>query len=141
MTKLDAPDRIKEKIEKEIERLEKIPPASAEGGVIRTYVEWLLSLPWRKETEDDLDIARAEEILNEDHYGLEKAKERVLEYLAVQKMVKRLKGPILCLVGPQEWGKPPLVVPLLAHLVVSLYEFPSAVFGMRQKFGDIGEPM
>lgn len=105
LSKLDAPDKVKEKIEKEIERLEKIPPASAEGGVIRTYVEWLLSLPWREETEDHLDIARAEEILNEDHYGLEKAKERVLEYLAVQQMVKRLKGPILCLVGPPGVGK------------------------------------
>lgn len=102
---LQAPDSIKEKVEKEIQRLEKIPTSSAEGGVIRTYVEWLLDLPWVKGTEDDLDLNKAEEILDEDHYGLEKAKERVLEYLAVQQLVKKLKGPILCLVGPPGVGK------------------------------------
>ncbi|WP_058302241.1 endopeptidase La [Gorillibacterium timonense] len=101
----DLPDKVREKIEKEIDRLEKMPAASAEGGVIRSYIDWLLALPWSKATEDDLDLARAEEILNEDHYGLEKPKERVLEYLAVQKLVKKLKGPILCLVGPPGVGK------------------------------------
>ncbi|WP_134699983.1 endopeptidase La [Ammoniphilus sp. YIM 78166] len=100
-----APERIIEKIEKEIERLEKTPPTSAEGNVIRTYIDWLLSLPWTKKTEDNLDIRNAEKVLDEDHYGLEKAKERVLEYLAVQKLVDRLKGPILCLVGPPGVGK------------------------------------
>ncbi|GGE18240.1 Lon protease [Marinithermofilum abyssi] len=105
LEELDAPDYVKEKAEKEIQRLEKIPTSSAEGGVIRTYVEWLLDLPWNKQTEDDLDLNKAERILDEDHYGLEKAKERVLEYLAVQKMVKRLKGPILCLAGPPGVGK------------------------------------
>jgi ATP-dependent Lon protease len=105
LSKLDAPDYVVEKVEKEIERLEKIPTTSAEGGVVRTYVEWLLQLPWRKETKDDLDLKKAEKILDEDHYGLEKAKERVLEYLAVQKMVNKLKGPILCLVGPPGVGK------------------------------------
>jgi ATP-dependent Lon protease len=99
------PDKVREKMEKEIDRLEKMPAASAEGGVIRNYIDWLLSLPWLKESEDDLDIEKAEEILNEDHYGLEKPKERVLEYLAVQKLVKKLKGPILCLVGPPGVGK------------------------------------
>lgn len=99
------PDKVREKVEKEIDRLEKMPAASAEGGVIRNYIDWLLSLPWSKESEDDLDIEKAEEILNEDHYGLEKPKERVLEYLAVQKLVKKLKGPILCLVGPPGVGK------------------------------------
>ncbi|SDW24573.1 ATP-dependent Lon protease [Marininema mesophilum] len=105
LEKLSAPDVVREKIEKEIHRMEKTPTSSAEGGVIRTYVEWLLDLPWHKETEDDLDISKAEKILNQDHYGLEKAKERVLEYLAVQQMVKKLKGPILCLVGPPGVGK------------------------------------
>ncbi|MEW9670811.1 endopeptidase La [Ammoniphilus sp. 3BR4] len=100
-----APERVKEKIEKEIERLEKTPPTSAEGNVIRTYIDWLLSLPWDRKTEDNLDIKHAEKVLDEDHYGLEKAKERVLEYLAVQKLVDRLKGPILCLVGPPGVGK------------------------------------
>ena len=101
----DLPDKVREKIEKEIDRLEKMPAASAEGGVIRNYIDWLLRLPWSRNTEDDLDIDKAEEILNEDHYGLEKPKERVLEYLAVQKLVKKLKGPILCLVGPPGVGK------------------------------------
>lgn len=105
LAQLDAPDYVVERVEKEIERLEKIPTTSAEGSVIRTYVEWLLQLPWRKETKDDLDLKKAENILDEDHYGLEKAKERVLEYLAVQKMVNKLKGPILCLVGPPGVGK------------------------------------
>lgn len=100
-----VPDLVKEKIEKEIDRLEKMPSTSAEGGVIRNYIDWLLSLPWSKTTEDDLSLSKAEAILNDDHYGLEKPKERVLEYLAVQKLVKQLKGPILCLVGPPGVGK------------------------------------
>lgn len=101
----NVPDKVREKVEKEIDRLEKMPAASAEGSVIRNYIDWLLGLPWGKETEDDLDLGKAEQILNEDHYGLEKPKERVLEYLAVQKLVKKLKGPILCLVGPPGVGK------------------------------------
>lgn len=101
----DVPEKVREKIEKEIDRLEKMPITSAEGSIIRNYLDWLLGLPWSKHTEDDLDINKAEKILNEDHYGLEKPKERVLEYLAVQKLVKRLKGPILCLVGPPGVGK------------------------------------
>jgi len=105
LAETEVPEKVREKIEKEIDRLEKIPTTSAEGGVIRNYLDWLLGLPWSKSTEDDLDIKRAEEILNEDHYGLEKPKERVLEYLAVQKLVKKLRGPILCLVGPPGVGK------------------------------------
>jgi ATP-dependent Lon protease len=101
----DVPDNVRERIAKEIDRLERMPTSSAEAGVIRNYIDWLLALPWRKRTEDDLDIAKAEAVLNEDHYGLEKPKERVLEYLAVQKLVNRLKGPILCLVGPPGVGK------------------------------------
>ncbi|GAA3408394.1 endopeptidase La [Paenibacillus hodogayensis] len=100
-----VPDKVREKIEKEIDRLEKMPATSAEGAVIRNYVDWLLALPWSKRTEDDLDIGKAEDVLNEDHYGLEKPKERVLEYLAVQQLVQKLKGPILCLVGPPGVGK------------------------------------
>ncbi|MGP0587403.1 endopeptidase La [Paenibacillus timonensis] len=99
------PENVREKVEKEIDRLEKMPASSAEGGVIRNYVDWLLSLPWSNKTEDDLDLSKAEQVLNEDHYGLDKPKERVLEYLAVQKLVKKLKGPILCLVGPPGVGK------------------------------------
>ncbi len=96
---------MEDKIEKEIDRLEKMPSSSAEGSVVRNYIDWLLSLPWNQKTPDDLDIHKAEEILDADHYGLEKPKERVLEYLAVQKLVQKLKGPILCLVGPPGVGK------------------------------------
>ncbi|MBB6672299.1 endopeptidase La [Cohnella nanjingensis] len=99
------PEKIAAKVEKEIDRLEKMPASSAEGAVIRTYVEWLLALPWSKVTEDHLDLAKAEQILEDEHFGLEKPKERVLEYLAVQQLVKKLKGPILCLVGPPGVGK------------------------------------
>jgi len=105
LEKSDAPERIKTKIEKEMERLEKMPSTSAEGSVIRTYIDTLLVLPWTKTTEDNLDIDHAEKVLDEDHYGLEKPKERVLEYLAVQKLVNSMRGPILCLVGPPGVGK------------------------------------
>ncbi|MDB4868666.1 MAG: lon [Cohnella sp.] len=105
LEEVQLPEKIAAKVEKEIERLEKMPASSAEGAVIRTYVEWLLALPWTKQTEDDLDIVKAEQILEEEHYGLDKPKERVLEYLAVQKLVKKLKGPILCFVGPPGVGK------------------------------------
>lgn len=90
---------------KELDRYEKVPTASAESSVIRNYLDWLISLPWSKETRDDLDILKAERILNKDHYGLEKVKERILEYLAVQQLTNSIKGPILCLVGPPGVGK------------------------------------
>jgi len=105
LAEAELPEKIAAKVEKEIDRLEKMPASSAEGSVVRTYVEWLLALPWKKMTDDDLDIANAEHILNEEHYGMDKPKERVLEYLAVQKLVKKMKGPILCLVGPPGVGK------------------------------------
>ncbi|WP_078545286.1 endopeptidase La [Litchfieldia alkalitelluris] len=90
---------------KELERYEKIPQTSAESAVIRNYIEWLLALPWTKATVDQLDIHHAEDVLEKDHYGLEKVKERVLEYLAVQQLTQSLKGPILCLAGPPGVGK------------------------------------
>ncbi|WP_417168685.1 endopeptidase La [Terrihalobacillus insolitus] len=101
----DMPERIIKVASKELDRYEKVPQSSAESSVIRNYIDWLLALPWTKETEDNLDINHAEKILDEDHYGLEKVKERVLEYLAVQQLTQSLKGPILCLVGPPGVGK------------------------------------
>ncbi|WP_028971704.1 endopeptidase La [Sporomusa ovata] len=101
----NLPKEVEEKINKEIDRLEKMPPMVAESGVIRTYLDWLLALPWNNETDDRLDITVAEEILNEDHYGLEKVKERILEYLSIRKLTDKMKGPILCLVGPPGVGK------------------------------------
>ena len=105
LAKLDLPDDVVEKIRKELDRLERIPIASAEGSVIRTYVDWLMSLPFADQTMPEIDLDRAERILNEDHYGLEKVKERMMEHLAVQKLVAKPKGPILCLVGPPGVGK------------------------------------
>lgn len=101
----NMPESIETKALKELDRYEKMPASSAESSVIRNYIDWLLNLPWTRETEDVLDINHAEDILNEDHYGLEKVKERVLEYLAVQQLTKELKGPILCLAGPPGVGK------------------------------------
>lgn len=105
LKKLKLPAKIHDKIEKEIKRLNKIQSGSAEGGVIRTYIEWILALPWNKASKSNFDLKNSEAILNEDHYGLEKVKERILEYLAVMKLSKTLKGPILCLVGPPGVGK------------------------------------
>ncbi|MFQ3610618.1 MAG: endopeptidase La [Fimbriimonadales bacterium] len=99
------PQETAERALKEVDRLEKMPFASPEASVIRTYLDVLLSLPWNKQTEDRVDIGEAERILNEDHYGLKKVKERVLEFLAVRKLSGSLKGPILCFVGPPGVGK------------------------------------
>jgi ATP-dependent Lon protease len=91
--------------ERELSRLEKLPPAAAEHGVIRTYLEWLVELPWSAETEDNLDIAHAREVLDADHYDLERVKDRILEYLAVRKLKPDSPGPILCFAGPPGVGK------------------------------------
>ena len=98
-------EEAEEKALKELDRLAQIPSQSAESGVIRTYVDWILALPWKEETEHQLGLSEAQRILDEDHYGLEKPKENVLEYLAVLQLVKHLKGPIICLVGPPGVGK------------------------------------
>jgi ATP-dependent Lon protease len=98
-------DEAKKVALKEVDRLAVIPPVSAEYTVVRTYLDWLVSLPWAKATEDKLDIKRAREILNEDHYDLDKVKERILEYLSVLKLKNDMKGPILCFVGPPGVGK------------------------------------
>lgn len=103
--KLKLPKEAHDKAFKELERLEKMPPMVAEAVVVRNYLDWILSLPWSKETRDRLDLKVAEQILDEDHYGLEKPKERIIEYLAIRKLAKRMKGPIICLVGPPGVGK------------------------------------
>ena len=103
--KLNLPAEVEKKALHEVERLAKMPPMVAEAVVVRNYLDWLLALPWNTFTEDHLDLKEAERILNEDHYGLEKVKERILEYLAVCKLAKELKGPILCLIGPPGVGK------------------------------------
>jgi ATP-dependent Lon protease len=99
------PEGVETKALKELGRLEKMPAASAETSVIRTYLDWLIGLPWASESEEKLDLAEAQAILDEDHYGLEKVKERVLEYLAVHKLTNKMRGPILCFAGPPGVGK------------------------------------
>ncbi|MDR0822312.1 MAG: endopeptidase La, partial [Endomicrobium sp.] len=99
------PQAVRDAAEKELARLDKMYSMSPEATVIRTYIEWILDLPWEKSTDDNLDLKRAQEILNQDHYGLEKVKDRILEYLAVLARVKKIKGPILCFIGPPGVGK------------------------------------
>ncbi|MCC7202247.1 MAG: endopeptidase La [Nitrospirae bacterium] len=99
------PEEVMKEAERELNRLEKLPTSSPEYNVIRTYLDWIMDLPWNKSTEDNLDLERAEKILNDDHYDLEKIKERIIEYLAVRKLKKDTKGPILCFVGPPGVGK------------------------------------
>lgn len=99
------PEEAEKKVLKELDRLLKMPSGSAEGSVIRTYLDWIFDLPWNTKTNEVIDLERAEAILEEDHYGLAKVKERIIEYLAIHKLTNHLKGPILCLVGPPGVGK------------------------------------
>lgn len=99
------PEEVEKKVNKELDRLAKMPQGSAEGSVIRTYLDWIFDLPWNKSTQEIIDLNFAQETLEQDHYGLTKVKERIIEFLAVQKLKNNMKGPILCLVGPPGVGK------------------------------------
>jgi ATP-dependent Lon protease len=99
------PEKVLKETEKQIKRLEKMHPDTAESATVRTYLEWMVELPWSKKSKDNLDLKSAHKVLNEDHYDLEKVKERILEYLAVRKLKEKMKGPILCFVGPPGVGK------------------------------------
>ncbi|MCH4096271.1 MAG: endopeptidase La [Acidaminococcus provencensis] len=105
MSKLKLPKDVKQKLEKELDRLYKMPPMMAESAVIRNYLDTVLSLPWGKTTRENYDLKKAAEVLDKDHYGLKKVKERILDYLAVRAITKTNKGPIICLVGPPGVGK------------------------------------
>ena len=109
LAKTPLNDEAREKAEKELERLSRMAPGTPEIGVSRTYVEWILDMPWGKMTTDNLDLKRARKVLEEDHYGLEQVKERIIEYLAVLRMKKDMKGPILCFAGPPGVGKTSIV--------------------------------
>ncbi|RLC60872.1 MAG: endopeptidase La [Chloroflexota bacterium] len=113
----DMPDEVREKAEKELNRLAAMPPMAPETGIIRTYLDWLLELPWSKATEDNMDIAAAARALEESHYGLSQAKERILEYIAVRKLAAdKMRSPILCFVGPPGTGKTSLGKSIAAAL-------------------------
>jgi len=99
------PEKVLKETEKQLKRLEKMHPDTAESATVRTYLEWMVELPWSKRSKDNLDLKAAAKVLNEDHYDLEKVKERILEYLAVRKLKEKMKGPILCFVGPPGVGK------------------------------------
>src|SRR5919109_5199177 len=99
------PEKVLKETEKQLKRLEKMHPDTAESATVRTYLEWMVELPWSKKSKDNLDLRSAQKVLNEDHYDLEKVKERILEYLAVRKLKEKMKGPILCFVGPPGVGK------------------------------------
>ena len=103
--KAKMPAEVKPEAEKQLRRLEQMHPESSEASLVRTYLDWLVELPWNKRTKDNLNIQKAKEVLDEDHYNLEKIKERILEYLAVNKLRRKIKGPILCFVGPPGVGK------------------------------------
>ncbi|MDH3445139.1 MAG: LON peptidase substrate-binding domain-containing protein, partial [Deltaproteobacteria bacterium] len=103
--KAKMPAEVKAEAEKQLRRLEQMHPESSEASLVRTYLDWVVDLPWSKSTKDNLNIRKAKQVLDEDHYDLEKIKERILEYLAVNKLRKKIKGPILCFVGPPGVGK------------------------------------
>jgi len=105
LAKLQVPDEVREELEKQINRLSQMHPESAETAVVRNYLDWMFSLPWNESTPDNLDLKSAKKILDEDHYGLEKVKMRILEYLAVRSLSQKIRGPILCFVGPPGVGK------------------------------------
>jgi ATP-dependent Lon protease len=105
LLKLKVAVEVREELEKQISRLSQMHPESAETAVVRNYLDWMFALPWNKTTVDNLDLKKAKQILDEDHYGLDKVKERIIEYLGVRKLSKKIKGPILCFVGPPGVGK------------------------------------
>src|SRR3989441_9625304 len=103
--KAKMPKKVFEEVERQINKLERMHPDSAETATVRNYLDWMVNLPWALQTKDNLDLKKAQEILDDDHYGLETIKERIVEYLAVRKLKKKMRGPILCFVGPPGVGK------------------------------------
>ena len=130
----NLPEDVLKAVNRELGRLEQLPPAAAEYGVIRTYLDWILCLPWSEHTEDDLDLDHARAILDEDHFDLEKVKERIVEYLAVAKLKSDIAGPILCFVGPPGVGKTSL-----GHSIARTSDASSPDLGRRRP-RRVGDP-
>ncbi|MBI4710492.1 MAG: endopeptidase La [Nitrospirae bacterium] len=124
-------ERVEKEALKQLKRLEKMHPDSAEAGTIRTYIDWLIELPWAKSTQDNLDLKGAKKVLDEDHYDLERVKERILEYLGVRKLKEKMKGPILCFVGPPGVGKTSLGKSIARSLGREFYRM--SLGGMRDE--------
>ena len=140
---LDAaglPEHAREAADRELRRLEKLPTQAAEHGVIRTYLEWIASLPWSKATEDDLDLGRSREVLDEDHYDIEKVKDRILEFLAVRKLKPDARSAILCFVGPPGVGKTSLGKSIARALGASSSASRSAACATSPRSAGIGAP-
>jgi len=125
------PEKVEKEAIKQINRLEKMHPDSAEAGTIRTYIDWLVELPWSESTKDNLDLKKAKQVLDEDHYDLEQIKERILEYLGVRKLKEKMKGPILCFVGPPGVGKTSLGKSIARALGREFYRM--SLGGMRDE--------
>ncbi|GMA60553.1 hypothetical protein GCM10025859_09930 [Alicyclobacillus fastidiosus] len=128
------PPDVYEKVDKEISRLERIPAASAEGTVARSYIDWLLALPWTERANSVIDLGRAERVLDEEHYGMEKIKERILEFIAVQKLVNKQAGPIICLAGPPGVGKTSLARSIATSLKRPFVRVSLGAFATTRKF-------
>ena len=128
------------KATQELEKLEAMPPMSAESTVSRNYLDWLLAVPWKKKSKETRSVDKAEKVLNEDHYGLEKIKERILEFLAVRQLVKNPKGSILCFAGPPGVGKTSSACRSPRLPVANSSASPSAASVTRQRFAVIAAP-
>ena len=135
------PKEAQEKAEAELKKLRNMGPMSAEATVVRNYLDWMTDVPWKKASRLNNDIKKAREILDADHYGLDKVKERIIEYLAVQKRTKKLKGPILCLVGPPGVGKTSLGKSLPKQQAVNLCVWRLAVCAMKLRSEVIAGPI
>ena len=135
------PKEARDKAEAELKKLRNMGPMSAEATVVRNYLDWMISMPWKKASRLNKDILKAREILDADHYGLEKVKDRIIEFLAVQKRTKKVKGPILCLVGPPAGAKPRLVSQLPKPRGAIMCVWPLVGCAMKLKFAAIAVPI
>ena len=136
LDELQLEEKTDAKIRKEIQRFAKMPAMSPDANVSRTYIETILELPWHEASKTNINIKRAEKILNEDHYGLEKVKERILEHLAVMHLTKSIQGPILCLVGPPGVGKTSIARSIARATNREFIRMSLGAFGTKRKFGD-----